>query len=207
MPISVESPSPSGDGLPLARLWMAARSRRRNSRGARGGRSPLTTSPVIFCRPPRRATAVLSGWTGTPRPRRSAGPSPAACRRGADPVVGGQAEGQVVGVSGVAPAQLLRQPAEPAVEAEAERVGQRRARRAPLGQAARAERDVVRLALQLDDLARRLGADQRQQRGDLLAVAGLAEDPLDARQRHGREEVLDVHLHHELRVACARRRS
>ncbi len=35
-----------------------------------------------------------------------------------------QTEGEVIGISGISPAQLLRQPAESAIEAEAQRVGQ-----------------------------------------------------------------------------------
>jgi hypothetical protein len=87
------------------------------------------------------------------RPRRVA-------TRGGVVLVVGEAEGQVVGVAGVAPAELLGEAGEPAVEPQAEGVGQGWAGWGALGQAARAEGDVVGLALGLDDFAGGLGADQ-----------------------------------------------
>ena len=66
----------------------------------------------------------------------------------------------------------------PAVEPERERVRDRGRGRGALGQAPRAHGHVVGLAVVLDDLSGRLGAQQREQRRDLLTVTRLAETPL-----------------------------
>src|SRR5262249_15499128 len=104
----------------------------------------------------------------------------------------GEAEGEIVGIAGVSPAEAPGEAGEAAIEPEAEGVGERRAGGRALREAAGAERDVVLLALVLHDLAGSLGADQRHERGDLIAISGAAEDAFGAPEGHRGKEVLEI---------------
>ena len=163
MPLSCSSDSPSRARLALLavvdrRAQPAHHVARDSRRGHALGRALFTTSPVTRCRVPLRSTRVFFGCMRKPSPRRMlctrASSTATGAPRRASPWAASPSPGerQVVRVARVGEAQPLRERRHAPVQAQAQRVGDRRRRGRPLRQRARPLGHVQRLAAELHQL-------------------------------------------------------